>query len=91
MSQPERGFLPDIGNIQTERLTIADGPLDGRRGLAHHDPDVCNAGVSYGLEAIEQNGLIGHGDQLLGECMRNRAKSTARSSCQHKCLHDLKK
>src|SRR5580692_4363201 len=91
VGQPERGFLPDIGDIKAERLTIADGPLNVRRALTYHDSHVGNAGVSYGLEAIEQNGLIGHGDQLLSERMRNRAKPTARSPRQHKCLHDLKR
>src|ERR1700723_3664589 len=68
VGQPERGFLPDIGNIEPERPAIADGPLDVGSGLTHHDPDVCNTCVPYGLKAIEQNGLICHGDQLLGEC-----------------------
>ena len=79
VGQPERGFLPDIGDIEPERMAIADGPLNGRRGLTDNDPDVGNAGVPYGVKAIEQNGLIGHGNQLLGERMRNRAKPTARS------------
>ncbi len=81
--EPERGPLPDIGDVQPELAAVADRCPYRRRGVTHHDPHVSDAGIGDGLEAVEQNGLIGHREQLFCRRMGNRPESAPGSACQH--------
>src|SRR5262249_50750047 len=80
--QPERGRLLDIGYFQSERLTRADRRTDLRLRIADHDPHLDDSGVADRLQAIEQHGLVSHGDQLLGRGVGDRPKPRPRSSGQ---------
>ena len=59
--QAERRRLPDVGGAETKRRAVTYRRLDRLRGIPHHQPDIGNAGIADGLEAVKQDRLISHG------------------------------
>src|SRR6185437_6078030 len=82
-----RGCLPDVGHFQPERVARTDRRTDGRLRVADHDPHLGDSGVADRLQAIEQHGLVRHGDQLLGRGVGDRPKPRPRSSGQDEGFH----
>jgi hypothetical protein len=58
-------------------------------GVADDDPDVGDPGVPDGLDPVEQDGLVGDGDELLGAGERDRTQASALASAQDEGLDVL--
>jgi hypothetical protein len=89
MRQPQGGGLPDIGHLQAERAAVTDRRLDRRGGVADHDPDVGDPRVPDRLKAVEQDGLVRHGEQLLGRGVRDRTEPGTRTPGENQGFHGL--
>ena len=88
MGQAERSLLRQIGDAEPETATVADGGLDLGARLADDDSDVVDAGRAHGLEAVEQHGLVGHGDELFGGGVGDGAQTRAGAAAENESLHD---
>src|ERR1019366_2507664 len=88
MGQAERGLLGDVSGIEAERGTVAHCRLDGAGGVAADQPDIGDASVPDGLEAIEEHGLVGDGDELLSRGMGKRPEPGTCPPSQNQGLHD---
>ena len=75
--QPAGRVLPQVAGGEPEGAPVAHRLLDGGRGIPHHDPHVGDAGVPDGLEPVEQDGLVGDREQLLGVGVGDRPQPTA--------------
>ena len=76
-ARPSGAVLRDVGDLQAERRAVADRVLDRGRRVADHDPDVGDAGLGDGLQTVEQDGLVGHRQQLLGRGVGDRPQPGA--------------
>src|ERR1019366_699876 len=88
MGQAERGLLGDVGGIEAERGTVAHCRLDGAGGVADDQADIGDASVPDGLEAVEQHGLVGDGDELLRRGVGNRPEPGTCPPSQNQRLHN---
>jgi hypothetical protein len=79
-ASPERGFLLDVGYRDPPAAAVAHGVADLLVGVAHHDPDLPDAGRRQGLDAIEEDGLVGDRDELLRRGVGDGAKPGSPSS-----------
>ena len=66
MGDAEGRFLLDVGDADAEAAAIADGGHDLLFGIADDDADVADAALDEVLDGVEEDGLVGDGDELLG-------------------------
>jgi len=66
VGESQRSVLLDVRHRHAEVPTVADRVTDLLVGLADHDADLADAGSRQRLDPIEEDGLVGHRDQLLG-------------------------
>ena len=63
--ETERCLLREVGHLDAQIRAVANGVLDLTRRVANDDADVGDTRVANGLQAIEQNRLVGNRHQLL--------------------------
>ena len=66
VGETERGLLLDVGHRDPEATAVPDGLADLPARIAHHDADLPDPGGRQRLDPVEKDGLVGHGNQLLG-------------------------
>ena len=71
----------------SERRAVADGRLDLGVGLADDDADLLDAGLGHVLDAVEQDRLVRHRDELLGRRVRDGPQAGAGAAGQDETLH----
>lgn len=71
VGEAERLVLRDVGDLDAEPGTVADGLADLRGGVAHDDADLGDPRFRDGFQPVEQHGLVRHGHQLLGRGVRD--------------------
>ena len=64
--QPERRLLLDVRDRDAEAAAVAHGVPDLLARVADHDADLDDAGGGQRLDPVEEDGLVGDGDELLG-------------------------
>ena len=79
VGQAERRLLRDVGDRQPPGRAVPDRGPDLGRGVADHDADLFDPGVGDGLEAVEEDRLVGHRHQLLGPGVGDGAQPGARA------------
>ena len=87
VGQAQRPCLGDVGDPRPETTTIADRFADLVGGVADHDPDLRHPRLDQGLQTIEEDGLVGDGNQLLGSGVGDRAQPGALSPAQDQPFH----
>ena len=73
-ASPSGWLLPDVGGADPERGAVADRLLDRGRGIADHEADIGDPGVGDRLQAVEEDRLVRHREQLLGGGVGDRAQ-----------------
>ena len=86
--QTTRRVLADVRGADAQRRPVADGGHDLVRGVADDDADLGDAGVADGLEAVEQDRLVGDRHELLGRRVGDRAQPGAGAAGEDQCLHN---
>jgi hypothetical protein len=76
-----------VGDVQAEGGAVADGRADLVGGVPDDHADVGDAGRRDGLQAVEQDGLVGDGHELLGRGVGDRPQSGTGSAGEHESLH----
>ncbi len=66
MGDPQGRILLYILHPGPEGGPVAHGGPDLLRRIAHYDGDVPDAALHQLLDGVEEDGLVGDGDQLLG-------------------------
>ena len=87
VGQAERRRLREIGDRQPPGRAVADGCPHLGGGVADHDPDLFDPGVGDGLEAVEEDRLVGHRHQLLGPGVGDGAKAGPGPAREDERLH----
>ena len=78
MREAERGLLLDVGDRHAEALAFARRLADLAPGLGRDDdPDLVDPGGGQCLDPVEQHGLVGHGHELPGARVGDRAQAGA--------------
>ena len=90
MSQAERRFLGDIGDIHSELSTIPDGPLNFLDGVAYHNADVGDARIANRLDDAEEHWLVGHRNELLGAGVGQRIQAGTFTSAQNESFQSAR-
>ncbi len=62
----QRRLLTNVGDLDTQRGTVADRGLDLRRGIAYDDPDFGDTRFGDRFQPVEEHRLVRHGNELLG-------------------------
>src|SRR5439155_26606710 len=87
MRQPERRLLLDVGDGDAEAAAVADRVLDLLTRIADDDADVADPRRSQGLDAIEEDGLVGDGNELLGGGERDGPQAGATAPGKDQPFH----
>ena len=85
--EPERRVLRDVGDLHAEPRAVADRSHDLGAGVADDDADVVDAGRGHVLDAVEQDRLVGHRDELLGARVGDRPQPRAGAAGEDQALH----
>ena len=87
VGEPFGRLLRDVGAVGTECGPVADrGPHLGT-GLAGDDPDLRDPSRDDGLDGVEEDRLVGDGDELLGAGVGDRPQARALAAAQDQTLH----
>ena len=87
MREALRLVLLDIGDLDAELRAVAGGRADLVAGLrGDDDADLADARRGHRLEPVEEDGLVGHGHELLGAGVRDRAQARALAAGEHEAL-----
>jgi hypothetical protein len=89
MGQPQRSLLADVGHAHTEATAVPDGPADLLLRVPDDDPDVLDPGIGHGAKPVEEDGLVGNGDELLRLSVCDRPEPASGPSRQDEALHVL--
>ena len=76
-ARPERGLLLDVRDRHPEPAAVPDRVADLLPGVADHDPDLADPGGSQRLDPVEEDGLVGDRNELLGRRERDRTEPGA--------------
>ena len=87
VGEAERRLLGDEGHRGAESRAVADRRPHLRAGLAGDDPDLGDAGGDHRLDPVEEDRLVGDGDQLLGAGVGDRPQPGARAPAEDQRLH----
>ena len=87
VGQAQRLRLGEVGDLEAPGRTVADRGPHLRRGVADDDADLLDAGVGDGLEAVEEDRLVGHRHQLLGPGVGDGPQPGAGPACEYERLH----
>jgi len=76
VGEPERSLLLDVGDRDAEPLAVARRGADFLARLRRDDDaHVADPGIRHRLDAVEEDGLLGHGHELLGARVGERAQA----------------
>jgi hypothetical protein len=89
VSQPERRFLLDIRDRDAESAAVADGVADLLARVTHHDADLEDSGSGQRLDPVEEDGLIGDGNELLGGREGDGTEPGPAPAGQDEALHGI--
>ena len=88
VGQAERRVLGDVGDLQPRtRAPSPTAAITSSRGVADDDADLDDPGLGHGLEAVEQDRLVGHRHQLLGAGVGDRPQAGAGAAGEDQGLH----
>ena len=87
VSEPERSPLRDVRDVNAPARSVANRALDLGSGIADDNADFLDPGLGHGLNAIEEDRLVGDGYQLFGTGVRDRAEPRSRSAGKDEALH----
>ena len=83
-----RRLLEDVGDLDAEARSVAGGGADLLAGLGRDDDaDLLDARGRDRLDPVEEHGLVGDRDQLLGARVRDRAQPRALAAGEDQALH----
>ena len=85
--QSERGLLRDVGDPHAPAAPVAHRLADLLVGVADDDPDLLETGRGERLEPVEQDGLVGDRDQLLGRRVGDRPEAGAAPAREDQPAH----
>ena len=86
--EPERRVLLDVGDPDAELRAVARRLADLAAGLRRDDdPDLLDPRLGHRLDAVEQHGLVGDRDELLGARVGDRAQARALAAGEDEALH----
>ncbi len=85
--QSEGRVLGDVGDLGTESRSVAHRGADLCTGLTGDDPDLGDPRCDHVLDPVEQDGLVGHRDQLLGTGVGDRPEPGAGAAGEDETLH----
>ena len=89
VGQPAGFVLGQVGDADTPLRAVADRRADLVAGLAGDDADVGDPGRGHVLDPVEEDRLVGHGDQLLGARMGDRPQPCPGAAGEDEALHDM--
>jgi hypothetical protein len=87
VGQAQGGVLGDEGDVESPLAPVAHGRSDLLLGLADDHPHVTDARLGQGLQPVEEDRLVGHGDQLLRLRVGDRPQPAALPPCEDQTLH----
>ena len=88
--EPLRLVLLDVGDLDPEARAVAGRLPDRLAGLGgDDDADLLDAGRRHRLEPVEEHRLVGHGHELLGARVRDRAQPRALPTRKNQSLQFL--
>ena len=87
MGEAARRVLLDVLDTNAPARSVADGGPDFRLRVADDDPDVADAGGGDGLDAVEEDRLVGDWHQLLGARVRSAAAGASLAAAENQPLH----
>lgn len=87
VGQSQGPFLGNVGDLQTELGTVADGVLDLRGGVTDDHTDLGDPGRGDGFQPVEEHGLVRHRHELFGRSVRYRPQARTGATGQHESLH----
>ena len=87
MGEPKWRILWDVSDLHSKLRAIADGGADFGPGVAGNDANFRNSRFCHGFNAIEKDGFIGNGHQLLGAGVGNWPQSRASATGKNEALH----
>jgi len=87
MSEAERRVLADVGDLSAPAGTVADRGDDLVGGVAHDDADLLDARLDHVLDAVEQDRLVRHRDQLLRAGVGDRPQPGTGAAGEDETLH----
>ena len=86
--QAERLVLLDVLDGDAEGRAVARGGADlGARLGGDDDADLLDAGSRHRLDPVEQDGLVGHGHELLCTRVGERTQARARAAGENQALN----
>ena len=87
VGKTKRGVLRDVRHLDPELRAVAHRGADLFARLADDDADFFDPRQRHGLDAIEQDRLVGDGDQLFGARMGDRPEAGAGPAREDQALH----
>ena len=82
-----RRVLLDVGHARAPPGAVADRRANLGRRVADDDADVADAGPDQRFEPIEEHGLVGDRDELLGAGVRDWPQAGSLPAAQNQPLH----
>ena len=86
-SEAERRRLAQVGHPQAEAGAVADRGFDFGVRVADDDADLVDAGLAHGLEAVEEDGLVGDRHELLGRGVGDGPQPGAGAATENEPFH----
>ena len=87
VGQSERLGLVQVGDLEAPAGAVSHRGHDLFGGVADDDADLLDAGLGHRLQAVEQDGLVGHRHQLLGTRVGDRSETGAGAPRQDQRFH----
>ena len=90
VGETARRVLLDVGDLGAEGRTVARSLADLAAGLGRDDDhDLGHAGTDQRLDPVEEHGLVGDRDELLGRGVRDRPQARPRAPREDQSLERL--
>ena len=87
VGEAQRIVLRDVGDLARRALPSPTASTISSAGLAHDDADLLDARLDHVVDAVEEDRLVGDGDELLGARVGDRPQAGARAAGEDEALH----
>ncbi|MNX65344.1 hypothetical protein D3C86_963990 [compost metagenome] len=89
MGKAQGGFLGEVGDLDAPSRAVSDCRPHLGAGVPDDDADLADPRIPHRLDGVEQDRLVGHGDQLLGGGMGDGAQPRPFPTAQDQPFHGL--
>ena len=79
--------MGDVGDVDAPAAAVAHRLFHGGAGIADDDAEILDARFRDGFDAVLDDRLIGHGDQLLGHGVGDGAEARAGATGKDQGFH----